>query len=150
MYGFSQKAISRNANPACVESSGDKHWKARIAVRQFFQPGVLAFFTLALAVGGWAYANKLSHYYHLNSVAKASSPRIWVDHRDPVSDAEVHHGAHGKIVAAELLAALVSVPQNPESTAWFIANVPNATSFAFHSSSLVPFRAPPILDSSLA
>ena len=149
MHVFSPLATFPNAKAGSAEASGERLSRRRMAVRQFFRPGVLAFLSLALAVGGWAYGNKLSHYFHLFSVAKASSPRIWVDHRDDGPGAQVHQAddAH-KLVAAVVLA--ISVPQNPQFTAWFILATPHPARVAFPSSSLVPFRAPPSLNSSLA
>lgn len=54
----------------------------KLAIRQFFQPCVLSFLALAIAVGGWGYGYKLSRYLVHSDVSRASATRMLVEHRD--------------------------------------------------------------------
>ena len=126
MHVFFPMPKLRKATASCA-GAVHEHSTRRAAIRQFFQPKVLAFLGLALAVGGWAYGNKLSHYYHLFGVGKASSARIWVDHRDDVSQKQVQQGDDAQRVLAALVLA-ASEPKVPQFTARFIATAPEPSS----------------------
>ena len=82
----------------------------KLAILQFFEPGVLPVLAMALIVGGWSYGLKLSHYVHHSKVTKASTTRMWLDQRNeatvaPVPQRQVEH----KFVTPQLWA--LSVPQ---------------------------------------
>lgn len=139
----------RHGEAERAEAANEELCRKGIALRQFFRPGVLAFLSLALAVGGWAYGNKLSHYRHIYNVTAASSPRIWVDHRHMVPGAQVQHGrAIPKIISLQALSACI--PDLSRLCRWLHSSAPHPARVPFSSSSLVPLRAPPISGSSLA
>lgn len=120
-----------------------------VAVRQFFQPYVLAFVALALAVGGWGYGYKLSQYLQHSEVSRASVTRMWVDHRDQSVTAPAQHDTKPQRISGLTLFAL-SAPQLPRL--WrdhaVAAQVPARVTFII--SSHIPFRAPPATPSSIA
>jgi hypothetical protein len=86
---------------ADTHSTPQSHSTARfsalkLAIIQFLEPGVLPVLALALIVGGWSYGLKLSHYFHHTDVTKASTTRMWLDHRNeaavaPAADHQVEH-----------------------------------------------------------
>jgi hypothetical protein len=120
-----------------------------VAVRQFFQPCVLAFFALAIAISANGYGYKLSQYLHHAQVSKASGTRMWVEHRDDSSSAVSKlHTKPQKIFGSALLA--FSVPQLPRLSRDHVVITPAPTRVAFVISSHIPFRAPPVLHPSLA
>jgi hypothetical protein len=68
----------------------------KLAILQFLEPGVLPVLAMALMVGGWSYGLKLSHYLHHTDVTKASTTRMWLDHRNeataaPAAPQQVEH-----------------------------------------------------------
>ena len=120
-----------------------------VAVKQFFQPCVLAFFALAIAISANGYGYKLSQYLHHAQVSKASGTRMWVEHRDDSSSAVSKlHTKPQKIFGSAILA--FSVPQLPRLSRDHVVITPAPTRLAFVISSHIPFRAPPVLRPSLA
>ena len=118
-----------------------------IAVRQFFQPYVLAFVALSIAVGGWSYGYKLSQYRQHSEVSKASATRMWVDHRNTsVAVPAQHHTKPQRIPGFALFA--LSAPQLPRPSRDHAVTTPAPAGVTLLISS--PFRAPPSLNPSLA
>lgn len=62
----------------------------KLAILHFFEPGVLPVLAMALIVGGWSYGLKLSHYLN-TGVTKASTTRMWLDHRNDAAAAPLPH-----------------------------------------------------------
>jgi hypothetical protein len=121
----------------------------KFAVRQFFQPYVLAFLALAIAVGANGYGNKLVQYLHYAEVSKASATRMWVDHRDDSSVTVSHQQTRPQRISAfELF--LVFAPQVPRLTRDHALTTPAPARAAFVIASHIPFRAPPQIQSSMA
>jgi hypothetical protein len=117
--------------------------KLKLAILQFLQPGVLPVLALALVVGGWSYGLKLSHYLHHTDVTKASTTRMWVDHRNDTSVApDQHHQSPQKFLTLQL--HVFAVPPLPSfSREGAIAESVPAYTVEFVSP-LHPLRAPPI------
>lgn len=123
--------------------------KVNVALRQFFQPYVLAFLALAIAVGSNGYGNKLAQYLHHSEVAKASATRMWVDHRDDSSITVAHQQTRPqRISALELF--LVFAPQIPRLSRDHAITTPAPARVAAVISSHIPFRAPPSIQPFLA
>jgi len=120
-----------------------------VAVRQFFQPYVLAFVALSIAVGGWSYGYKLSQYLHHSEVSRASATRMWVDHRDQSVAVPAQHDTKPQLISGLALLA-VSAPQLPPLSRNRALTVPPPAHAIIILSSHIPFRAPPALHSSLA
>ena len=100
-----------------------------VAVRQFFQPCVLAFFALAIAISANGYGYKLSQYLHHAEVSKASGTRMWVEHRDDSSSAVTQlHTKPQKISGLALLA--FSAPQLPRLSRDHVVITPAPTRVA--------------------
>jgi hypothetical protein len=119
------------------------------AVRQFFQPYVLAVVALAVIVGGCGYGYKLSQYFQLSGVSKASPTRMWVDHRDESHTLPAHlHTKPQRIPGFALFAS--SAAQLPRLSRDNVVITPAPPRVAFVISSNIPFRAPPAFDPSLA
>ena len=119
----------------------------KLAILQFLEPGVLPVLALALFVGGWSYGKKLSHYFHNTDVTKASTTRMWLDHRNDTSVAPAQqHQSPQKFLTPQL--SMFAVPPSPN----FSRESAIAESAPLHTvefvSPLHPLRAPPI--SSLA
>ncbi len=115
-----------------------------IAIRQFFRPYVLACLALAIAVGSNGYGYKLAQYLHLSEVSKATSTKMWVDHRDDASLVIAHQqNRPQRISAFELF--LVFAPQVPSLTRDHVLATPAPPRVAVVISSHIPFRAPPTL-----
>jgi hypothetical protein len=115
----------------------------KLATRQFFQPGVLSVLALALIVGGWSYGRKLSHYLHNPDLTKASTTRIWVDHRnDSIAVPVQHHQTPHKFLAPQFLVA--AVPPLPHFSRQQIIVEPVQSHTTVFVSPLHPLRAPPI------
>ena len=75
----------------------------KLAILQFLEPGVLPVLALALMVGGWSYGKKLSHYFHNTHVTKASTTRMWLDHRNDAVNAPVAiHQVEHKFLTPQL------------------------------------------------
>lgn len=120
-----------------------------VAVRQFFQPYVLAFVALSIAVGGWSYGYKLSQYLQHSEVSRASATRMWVDHRDQSVAVPAQHDTGPRRISGLALFAL-SAPQLPRL--WrdhaVAPQVPARVTLII--SSHIPLRAPPATPSSMA
>ena len=116
----------------------------KLAILQFLEPGVLPVLALALIVGGWSYGLKLSHYLHHTDVTKASTTRMWLDHRNdaavaPVPQRQIEH----KLITPQL--CVFSVPQLlRHSLRRQIVAEPASVRINAIVSSLHPLRAPPI------
>ncbi|MGA9584646.1 MAG: hypothetical protein WBQ95_04915 [Terracidiphilus sp.] len=120
-----------------------------IAVRQFFQPYVLAFVALSIAVGGWSYGYKLSQYLHHPEVSKASATRMWVDHRDQsVTVPAKFHTRPQRISEIALFA--FSAQRLPRLSRDHAVTTPAPARVTLIISSHIPFRAPPSLHPSQA
>src|ERR1700739_2512103 len=119
-----------------------------VAVRQFFQPYVLAFVALAIAVGGWGYGYKLSQYLQHPDVSRASVTRMWVDHRNGSVAVPVQHTRPERISGLALFA--LAAPQLPRLSRDHVFTTPAPVRVAFIISSHLPFRGPPSLHPSLA
>jgi hypothetical protein len=121
----------------------------RIAVRQFFQPYVLAFLALALVVGACGYGYKLSQYFQHSEVCKASATRMWVDHRDESVAVPSQHHTKPQRISGLALSAL-SAAQLPRLSRDHAVTTPPPARVTLIISSHIPFRAPPALNPSLA
>lgn len=122
-----------------------------IAVRQFFRPYVLAFLALAVAFGGWSYGYKLSQYFQHSEVTRASLTRAWVDHRnDSIAVVSHEEVKPGKLIGLALVLVTVASLRVAHRVPDLILNEPAPAREAFLFSSLIPFRAPPITNPSLA
>jgi hypothetical protein len=117
------------------------------AVRQFFQPCVLAF--LALAIGANGYGYKLSQYLPHPEVSRASGTRMWVEHRDDPSSVVAQFHTKPQRISGLALFAL-SAPRLPRLSRDHALTSPPPPRIAFIVSSHIPFRAPPALNPSLA
>jgi hypothetical protein len=137
-------AIARNA--------GDRRNSAvawSMALRQFFKPCVLAFLALAVAVGGWGYGYKLSQYLTHSDLSRASSTRLWVEHRDDASDIRAHQQHSPDKIQAPLFAGL-STPPVPHLSRELVFAEPTQSRILTFVSPLHPLRAPPTVTFSLA
>jgi hypothetical protein len=122
---------------------------ANVAVRQFFRPYVLAFVALAVMVGGWSYGYKLSQYFHHSEVSRASYSRIWVDHRnDSIAAPSPQRVIPNQLPGSEPPRAGAVRDLRPAHDLVAVASSPARR--AFIPSSLIPFRAPPSSNLSLA
>lgn len=133
-------ASSQNADRSRSHSGAAN---LKLAVLQFFQPGVLPVLALALMVGGWSYGKKLSHYFHHTDVTKASTTRMWLDHRNDATIAPAQaHQSPVKFLTPQLRDFVV--PPLPHfSRAIAIAESAPVYTVEFVSP-LHPLRAPPI------
>jgi hypothetical protein len=123
--------------------------KARLAVRHFCGPYVLAVLALAFTVGANGYGHKLAQYFQHTQASRASATRMWVDHRDDSSISPAHHQTRPQRLSAfELF--LVFAPQFPRLTRDHALTTPAPARAAFVISSHIPFRAPPSIRSSMA
>lgn len=124
-----------------------------VAVRQFFRPYVLAFLSLAVVFGGSSYGYKLSQYFEHSEVTRASLNRAWVDHRND-SSAIVSHGPEqvspAKLLGLVLFSVAAVSLRVSRRTPDLVLDEPAPVREAFLFSSLIPFRAPPITNPSLA
>jgi len=123
--------------------------KVDAAVREFFRPYVLAFLALAVAVGGGSYGYKLTQYLQHSEVLRASYSRVWVDHRDDsqISTPE-HHVLPDNLLALELHVSPVPRDSRPTHELVIVESAPSNEAFIF--SALIPLRAPPVTNPSLA
>lgn len=120
-----------------------------LAVRQFFRPYVLAFLSLAVIFGGWSYGYKLSQYLEHPEVTRASLTRAWIDHREDsfvaVSNQRVF--PHKTLEVGPFGSAALRISERtPDLPVEELAPAREAL-LCF---SLVPFRAPPAINPSLA
>jgi hypothetical protein len=120
-----------------------------IAVRQFFQPYVLAFVALSIAVGGWSYGYKLSQYLQHPEVSRASVTRMWVDHRNEAAAVPAQLHTKPQRISGFALFAL-SAPQFPRPSRDHAVSTPAPARVTLIISSHIPLRAPPSLNPSLA
>ena len=120
----------------------------QIASRQFFHPYVLGFLALALAVGASGYGYKLSHYFQIAGVSKASPTRMWVDHRDESAGTQAQHLTKPQRIPG--LALFDSpAPQVLRLSRDHVVITPAPARVAVIISSHIPFRAPPSLHPSV-
>jgi hypothetical protein len=123
--------------------------KVDFALREFFRPYVLAFVALAIAFTGFSYGYKLSQYLHHHEVTRASLTRAWPDQRnDSISSTSHHQLRPVRLIGLDTVApqALRVSRRSPS----FILDAPAPVREAFLFSSLIPFRAPPSTNPSLA
>ncbi len=123
--------------------------EVRFAVRQFFQPSVLAVVALVVMVGGCGYGYKLSQYFQQSGMSKASPTRMWVDHRDESHAVPAQLHTKPQRIPGFALFAL-SASQLPRLSRDHVVVTPAPARVAFVISSNIPFRAPPSLNPSLA
>ena len=137
-------AIARNA--------GDRRNSAvawSMALRQFFRPCVLAFLALAVAVGGWGYGYKLSQYLTHSDLSRASSTRLWVEHRDDGSEVRAHQQhSPDKLQCSQFSG--ISSPRVPHLSRELVFAEPTESRILTFVSPLHPLRAPPTVTFSLA
>ena len=115
----------------------------KLAILQFLEPGVLPVLALALFVGGWSYGKKLSHYLHNSDVTKASTARMWLDHRNDATLAPVlHQGVQHKFLTPQL--CIFAVPRLPNLSRERMAADFTPTHTVKLISPLLSLRAPPI------
>lgn len=120
----------------------------KLAILQFLQPRVLPVLALALLAGGWSYGLKLSHYFHHTDVTKASTTRMWLDHRNDVTVAQSpERQVEHKFLGPQL--CVLAVPHLQHFSRLQLVPVPVAALTIEFVSPLHPLRAPP-LSSSLA
>jgi hypothetical protein len=133
------------------EMSADRRQVLSTAVRQFFTPPVLTFLALALAVSAFGYGSKLNQYRHLFELNRPCAVRMWVEHREDSFPALAHHSLRTqKLPGVQDFAASLRFARR---AGWSrdLALAPSVPlRAAFLVPSLVPFRAPPISQSSLA
>ena len=115
----------------------------KLATLHFLEPGVLPVLALALIVGGWSYGLKLSHYFHHTDVTKASTTRMWLDHRNEVTVAngperQVEH----KLLSPQLCVA--AIPSLPHLSRLQLVELSAPAHIVSFVSPLHPLRAPPI------
>lgn len=120
-----------------------------VAVRQFFQPCVLAVLALAVAIGANGYGYKLSQYLQHPQVSKATGTRMWVEHRDDSSSAVAQLHTKPQRISGFALFAL-SAPQLPRLSRDHVVTTPAPARVTYIISSHIPFRAPPSVNPSLA
>lgn len=119
------------------------------AVRQFFRPYVLAFLSLAFLFGGFIYGYKLAQYLQHSELTRASLTRAYLDNRNDSAGVVSHAQApEGKLLALALVAA--ATMRIAQRTPDLILEESAPAREAFLFSSLIPFRAPPITNPSLA
>jgi len=103
---------------------------------------------MALIVGGWSYGLKLSHYFHHTDVTKASTTRMWLDHRNDVTVAQSpERQIEHKLLTPQL--CVFAVPRVPHFSRLQLVADPAPAHIVEFVSPLHPLRAPPI-SSSLA
>jgi hypothetical protein len=135
-----------NARNAHASRSQDRLANLKLATRQLLQPSVLSVFALALIVGGWSYGRKLSHYLHNPNLTKASTTRMWVDHRNESIAAPVQHDpTPEKLVTPHFL--VTAVPPLPDFSREQIIAEPVQSHTIVFVSPLHPLRAPPTFSS---
>lgn len=141
-------AISPNAHferrEPIIENS-----EVELAVRQLFRPYVLIFLALAVTFAGGSYGYKLSQYLHHHEVTRASLTRALPDQRnDSISVASHHQLRPVRLIGLETFAPpALRVSHRSRD---LILDAPAPVRDAFLFSSLIPFRAPPSTNPSLA
>jgi hypothetical protein len=133
------------ANPENAHQSRSQAGLAnlRLATLQFLNPGVLSVLALALFVSGGSYGRKLAHYLHNPDLTKASTTRMWVDHRnDSIAAPVQHHQTPHKFLTPQFL--VVAVPPLPDFSRLQIIAEPIQSHTTVFVSPLHPLRAPPV------
>jgi len=114
----------------------------KLATVQFLEPGVLPVLALALIVGGWSYGLKLSHYLN-TGVTKASTTRMWLDHRNEIAAVpDQHPQTPQKFLTLDL--CVFAVPALPRLSRERITQEPAQPHSVEFVSPLHPLRAPPV------
>ena len=137
--------ISDTPDVSSMRSRSERanRYALKSAILQFLQPGVLPVLALALIVGGWSYGLKLSHYFHHTDVTKASTTRMWLDHRNDGTIAPVlHHQKPVKFLAPQI--SFVSVAPLPHFSLERTVGEPAPRRIIEFVSPLHPLRAPPL------
>ena len=137
MHDESPIAIALNAEE---RRGGAMVWSP--AVRQFFRPCVLAFFALAVAVGSWGYGYKLLRYLAHSDVSRASTTRMWVEHRDDASELRAHQPHSPHKLQSPRFSGVVA-PQIPHLSREVVLAEPKQSRILTFVSPLHPLRAPP-------
>ena len=115
----------------------------KLATLRFLEPGVLPVLALALIVGGWSYGLKLSHYFHHTDVTKASTTRMWLDHRNDTKVAQApERQVEHRFLSPQV--CVLAVPQLPHFSRLQLVPIPAAAHSVDFVSPLHPLRAPPI------
>lgn len=127
--------ISRQSHPTARLSA------VKRAILHFLEPGVLPVLAMALIVGGWSYGLKLSHYLN-TGVTKASTTRMWVDHRNDSAAPVAHHQVEQKFLTPQL-SALAAMPALHFSWQQLLASESAPAHVTEFVSPLHPLRAPP-------
>lgn len=144
-------ANCRNARVGRQELMAKSGSELDLAVRQFFQPYVLAFLALAVVFGGFSYGYKLSQYFQHSEVTRASLTRAWVDHRNGSLAIVSHDDAQaGKLLGLALIATTALALRVAHRTPDLVLDEAAPVREAYLFSSLIPFRAPPSTNPSLA
>ena len=148
-------AKTRNAQPDPQVDRRDPMVKStsdfEVAVRQFFRPNVLAFLALALVYAGFIYGYKLSQYLEHPEVTRASLTRAWVDHRNGSIAVVSHEQVRpAKLLGLALITTTALALRVAHRTPDLVLDEPAPAREAFLFSSLIPFRAPPSTNPSLA
>lgn len=126
-----------------------------VAFRQFFRPQVLALLALAVIWAGFVYGYKLSQYQQHPEVSRASLTRAWVDHRNDsltvVSSELVRPQVRpSKSLGLALFSAAAPTLRIAHRSPDLVFDEPAPVREACLFSSLIPFRAPPFTNPSLA
>ena len=149
MHVMSPIAIVPNTAQRRSRATRARWANARLAIVELFRPDVLPVLALILVVSVWSYGFRLSHYQHNPDVTKASTIRMWVDHRhgSVVEPAEQHVQLKSLIGSA---LCSFEVPRLPHFSREEILAAPVQSAVATFVSPLYPLRAPPVSLSSLA
>lgn len=142
-------AKAQNVQVERLESTVDNGSEVDVAVRQFFRPYVLTLLALAVAFGGWSYGYALCRYLSHSEVTRASLTRAWVEHREGLSVVDSHQLIPPPRLVELALACgldLHVAHRTPE----LVLDQPAPARAAYLFSSLIPFRAPPSTNPSLA
>ena len=135
-------SIADMQNPTQSPSTA-KLTAVKLAILQFLEPGVLPVLALVLVVSGWSYGHKLSHYLHHTGLTKASTTRMWLDHRNDAATAPVAiHQVEHKFLTPQL--SIISTPELPHFSRQQLVAEPAAAHTTEFVSPLHPLRAPPI------
>jgi len=122
-----------------------------VAVRQFFRPQVLFLLSLAIIWAGFIYGYKLSQYQPHPEVTKASLARAWVDHRNDSIGIVPHQQIRpARLLSLAVIATTALALRVAHRAPDLILDQPAPAREAFLFSSLIPFRAPPSTNPSLA
>lgn len=115
----------------------------KLLVLHFLRPRVLPVLALALMAAGWSYGLKLSHYLRHTDVTKASSTRLWLDHRNEATvAADSRHQVQDKFHTPPLSG--LGVRALPPTSWQQLLAVPAPAPTADFVLPLHPLRAPPL------